>query len=157
MIYIIHHMIDTFSRFSAASIIPSKRAEVIVDSILQNWVSIFGKPESLFSDNGGEFDNELLRDVAELLDIKVMTSAAYSPWSNGIVERHNAVIENMILKIVDDSKCSVQTALVWAISAKNALSNNKGFSPNQLVFGRNPNLPSVLTAKPPALRTTTPS
>ena len=61
----------------------------------------------------------------------------------------------MVLKITDDSKCSVANALVWAVSAKNELHNNLGYSPNQLVFGKNPNLPSVLTAKPPALRSCT--
>ena len=155
--YIILHMIDVFTRYSQAAIIQSKKKETIVNAILKQWVSIFGTPQSILSDNGGEFDNQLLRDIAELLDTKVITTAAYSPWSNGIVERHNAVIENMLLKITSDSNCSVTNALVWSISAKNALHNNRGYSPNQLVFGRNPNLPSVLTAKPPALRTCTPS
>ena len=155
--FIILHMIDMFTRYSQATVIPSKAKEVIVNDILKNWVSIFGTPQGIMSDNGGEFDNGLLRDVAELLNTKVLTSAAYSPWSNGIVERHNAVIENMLLKIVEDGSCSVKNALVWAISAKNALHNNRGYSPNQLVFGRNPNLPSVLSDKPPALRTYTPS
>ena len=63
----------------------------------------------------------------------------------------------MILKITRDTNCSVENALVWAISAKNALHNSLGYSSNQLVFGRNPNLPSVLTTKPPALRTSTTS
>ena len=105
----------------------------------------------------GEFNNELLRDVAELIGCEVCTTAAESPWSIGVVERHNAILDNMILKIIDSTDCSVQNALVLATSAKNALHNNDGFSPNQLVFGRNPNLPSVLSAKPPALRDITPS
>ena len=150
-------MIDVFSKFSAASVINSKHKEVIVDVILKHWVATFGTPTSILSDNGGEFNNELLRDVAELLGTKVYTTAAESLWSNGVVERHNAVIGNMILKIVDSSGCSVENALVWAVSAKNALHNNRGFSPNQLVFGKNPNFPSVITAKPPALRTVTSS
>ena len=101
------------------------------------------------------FNNGLLRDVAELLNTKVVTTAAYAPWSNGIVERHNAVIENMILKITHDTKCSVETALLWSLCAKNSLLNNRGYSPNQLVFGRNPNLPSVLSDQVPALGGTT--
>jgi hypothetical protein len=151
------HMIDIFTRYSAGVVVKSKEKHVIVQAILKHWVAIFGTPASLFSDNGGEFNNALLRDVAELLNTKVMATAAYSPWSNGIVERHNAVIENMILKIVHDSNCSVETALLWSLCAKNSLHNNRGYSPNQLVFGRNPNLPSVLTSKLPALRTVTPS
>ena len=155
--YTILHMIDVFSRFSQSCIVPSKHKDVIVDRILKHWVAIFGAPLTLFSDNGGEFNNHLMRDVAELLGTKVLTTPAYSPWSNGIVERHNAIIENMLLKIIAESKCSMEVALVWATSAKNTLHNNQGFSPNQLTFGRNPNLPSVLTATQPALRTATTS
>ena len=155
--FIILHMIDIFTRYSAGVIVKSKDKHVIVQSILKHWVAIFGTPISLFSDNGGEFNNGLLRDVAELLNTKVIATAAYSPWSNGIVERHNAVIENMISKTIHDTNCSVETALLWSLCAKNSLLNNRGYSPNQLVFGRNPNLPSVLTSKLPAMRTDTPS
>ena len=42
-------------------------------------------------------------------------------------------------------------ALAWAVSAKNSLMNIQGFSPNQLVFGHNPNYPCVLDNYPPAL------
>ena len=119
-------------------------------------MSIFGVPQSILSDNVAEFNNSLL-DVAELVCTNVLTTAAYSPWSNGIIERHNAVIENMSLKITRGTNCSVENALVWAISAKNVLHNNLGYSPNQLLLGPNPNLPSVLTSKPPALCTTTTS
>ena len=150
-------MIDVFSRFSVSTFVRSKDKNVIADGVLRHWVATFGTPRLVFSDNGGEFNNDLLRDVAELLGTSVATTAAESPWSNGVCERHNAVIGNMVVKIVDDTRCSAENALVWAVAAKNALCNNGGFSPNQLVFGTNPNLPSVLTAKPPALRSTTPS
>ena len=85
----------------------------------------------------------------------LLQPSAYYRWSNCIAEWHNAVLENIVLKLTHDSKCSAANALVWAISAKNALHNYLGYSPNQLVFGTNPNLPSVLTAKPPALRSCT--
>ena len=85
---------------------------------MKHWIAIFGKPDTLFSDNGGEFDNFLLRDVAELLDCKGITTAAYSPWSS-----HNAIIENMILKIIADTHGSLENALLWALSAKNSLHN----------------------------------
>ena len=50
-----------------------------------------------------------------------------------------------------------EVALAWAISAKNSLQNHAGFSPNQLVFGHNINIPSVLTAALPALENFTSS
>ena len=52
---------------------------------------------------------------------------------------------------MSDIKCTIEVALSWAVCAKNALQNVNGFSPNQLVFGRNPNFPCVLHDKPPAL------
>ena len=79
-------MIDVFSHFSQATLIPSNHKDITVQAILKNWVSIFGVPQSIFSDNGSEFDNHLLHNVAELLGMRVITTAAYSPWSNGIVE-----------------------------------------------------------------------
>ena len=57
----------------------------------------------------------------------------------------------MIDKIKDETDVSAEVALACAINAKNSLHNVYGFSPSQLVFGRNPNLPSVLNDKLPAL------
>ena len=35
----------------------------------------------------------------------------------------------------------MSTAMLWAVSAKNALENVNDYSPNQLVFGMNVTLP----------------
>lgn len=51
-----------------------------------------------------------------------------------------------------DAQCDLEVALAWAISARNALTNSSGFSPNQLVFGYNPALPNVFMDDPPALK-----
>ena len=37
----------------------------------------------------------------------------------------------------------LETALAWALNAKNCLMNINGFSPHQLVFGQNVKLPNV--------------
>ena len=89
--------------------------------------------------------------MGEKLNTKVKSTAAESPWSNGVNERHNGVLGEMVMKTLEDSRCSLQTAVAWAVSAKNSLSNVNGYSPNQLVFGRNPNYPCVLHDKLPAL------
>ena len=38
-----------------------------------------------------------------------------------------------MLKVFEDMKCDINIALAWVVSAHNALANNSGFSPNQLV------------------------
>ena len=72
-------------------------------------------------------------------------------------ERHNAVLTETLLKIRDEYKLDWETSLGWAISTKNSMQSVHGFSPFQLVFGRNPNLPNILEDKPPASEGTTSS
>ena len=63
------------------------------------------------SNNGGEFNNEDFREMGEQLNINIHTTRAESPWSNGIVEKHNSVIGNMIEKVLADVNCSLEVAL----------------------------------------------
>ena len=89
--------------------------------------------------------------MADASNIRVCTTAAESPWSNGCNERYNGILGGMVKKILEDPDCTLDMALAWPVSAKNSLENYHGFSPNQLVFGQNPNFPSCITNKPPAL------
>ena len=57
------HIIDEFTRFSAGAIVKRKLPNVFVQEFISNWISIFGCPKFLFSDNGGEFNNSETRDV----------------------------------------------------------------------------------------------
>ena len=47
------HMIGEFTRYSNAVIINKKSSSL--KAFIKNWLSIFGSPKRLFSDNGGEF------------------------------------------------------------------------------------------------------
>ena len=147
----IMHIIDHFSRYSAACVIPSKDKDIIIANILKIWISVFGCPKKILADMGREFDNKDYREMGEKLNTIVKSSAAESPWSNGVNERHNGILGEMITKTMEDSKCSLQTAVAWAVSAKNSLANVNGYSPNQLVFGKNPNYPCYISDKLPAL------
>lgn len=149
------HIIDQFTRFSAGSIVKTKKSSEIINSFIHTWLSVHGPPRRVFSDNGGEFNNEEFRDMAENFNIETRTTAGYSPWSNGLLERHNQTLTDIILKVKRENGCDWQTALDWALMAKNCMHSVHGYSPHQLVFGQNPNLPSVLVDKLPALEGTT--
>ena len=145
------HLIDHMTRYSAACVVPSKKKEVIVAAVLKIWICLFGCPDKILSDNGGEFSNEDFREMGEKLNTRITTTAAESPWSNGVNERHNGILGEMVVKTMEESSCSLDVALSWSLCAKNSLSNVNGYSPHQLVFGKNPTLPSVLHDKLPAL------
>lgn len=151
------HVIDHLTRFSAGSVIRSKKKEVIVNELFKHWIGVFGCPRRILSDNGGEFANSEFIEMCESLNINFITTAAESPFSNGLVEKHNDIIGEAIQKILDDVDCSIEVAFCWALNAKNSLQNIHGFSSYQLVFGQNPNLPSVFENKLPALEGVTSS
>ena len=146
------HIIDHATRYSVSCPIRSKKKEVIVSKIFQHWIGSFGHPRKILVDNGGEFDNKDFIDFSESLNIRICTTAAESPWSNGIVERHNAILGLTVSKTMEDTNCNLELAVAWAVSAKNSLKNVNGFSPNQLVFGKNPNFPNVCDDRLPALQ-----
>lgn len=102
------------------------------------------------SGNGGEFNNELLKEMSDHLNIFIRSTAGESPWSNGITERHNAILGNMINKLLLDKSNNYPIDVIVA-QAVRALHNCYSYSPKQLVFGKNPNYPSILVDKAPAL------
>ena len=141
------HMIDPVTRYAGASAIKSKEAEEIITKIFDKWISIFGRPGLIITDNGGEFVNEKFLEMCNVMNITFKTSPAESPWCNGTVERHNGVLSEMIDAVLEETGCNIDIAISWAVNAKNSLANVYGFSPHQLVYGKNPEVPGILEYK----------
>ena len=104
------HMIDEFTRFSNAVIIKSKATRVVTNKLIQCWISLFGSPKRVLSGNGGEFESSEFKDMCENFNIKVVTTPAEAPWSNGIWEQDNHILTETLLKIKEDVNCSWETA-----------------------------------------------
>ena len=141
------HFIDMFTRFCKAKVITRKLPEVVVKAFVMEWIAMgFGAPNKVLIDNGGEFNNPKYVDALEQYNVEPMATAANSPWSNGLCERNHKVVDTIVEKIVEENPgVDVDIALANAVSAKNSMMNNKGFTPIQLVTGNLPNIPSVLT------------
>ena len=56
-----------------------------------------------------------------MLSTEVLTTAAKSPWSNGICGRHNAIIGNIVEKVISDNNVAFDVALAWGLAAKNSV------------------------------------
>ena len=143
------HIIDQFTRYSNA-IVVSRKSDAS-QAFLLNWISLFGRPAKIFSDNRGEFIGDDMYELCSAFDIKISTTPSYSPWSNGVVERHNQMLTTMAQKIRTDMQCDWKTAVAWAVCAKNHLINHNGYSPAQLVFGESGLFPSIINDGLPAL------
>ena len=136
------HMVDHATRYGQAAVVRNKSAQETVKKIFEIWIRIFGCPEKMLVDNGGEFNNREFLELCDKCNIRILTTAAESPWSNGLVEKHDGILGQMIVKTMADCNADPDIATHWAVSAKNALSTVYGFSPNTLVFGHDPNLPN---------------
>lgn len=148
--YTILHMIDMWSRLSVATVIKRKKPCEVIEGIMQKWIAYYGTPGSILNDNGGEFTSEEIREVKSILNIHDLTTGAESPWQNGLCEKNHALLDNILERIDEDyPEIDINTKLAWAGMAKNSLQMTYGYSPNQLVFGKNPHLPNVLTDGPP--------
>lgn len=145
------YMIDMFSRFTVATVITRKTPGDVIDAVFKHWIRYFGIPNRVWTDNGGEFTGEEMREVTSILNVYKDTTAAEAPWMNGLNEKNHALADNILKQVMRDyPDISLESALAWTCSAKNSLSMVYGYSPYQLVFGKNPRLPNILNDPPPS-------
>lgn len=62
-----------------------------------------------------------------------------------VLLRDNLILGLIILKTTEETKCDLDVAAAWSVSAKIVLKNITRFSSNQLVFDKNPNFSGVCT------------
>jgi transposase InsO family protein len=157
-------MVDDATRLIKGRVIQDKEPETIIDAIDKLWINGGGLgpglPErAFFSDNGGEFVNQKLLNLCQAEGISLIKTASYSPQMNGLNERNHGVVDLMVEKIRrDEPKMSMQDAVNQAAWAQNTLINHqRGFSPFQLVYGRNPGIPGVSECSTGALEELSPN
>ena len=98
-------VIDLFSRFCVLEALPTKNSDEVIKT-LRRIFNNFGYPNTLISDNALEFTSAALNCFTTLHSIKKTEVLTYSAWSNGIVERNNAKITNLLklyINTMDDS------------------------------------------------------
>ena len=145
------YMCDEFSGYMAAVVINNKLPETIIRAFHRKWIREGpGIPDrGVFADNGGEFKNPELKEVAAKYGITITLTAANSPWSNGKNERNHYTCDLTTEKLMEeDSKLSIEDAVSHAVNAKNLQINKTGFSPRQLIFGKQGIIPGITDGNP---------
>ena len=62
-------------------------AESCTSALLTGWISRFGVPTTITTDQGQQFESELWHSLMNLLGTICLCITAYHPWGNGLVER----------------------------------------------------------------------
>ena len=150
---IILYVIDFWSKLLQARVVKSKRSEDIIAALLECWVAHYGVFQATVHDNGGEFISGAFSEMCDLLGIEDKTGAAHSPWSYGLIERHHGVCDKTFEALRRDFPGYKDSILLqWAVMVKNSTPTSTGWSPMQVVYGRNPVLPSLVDSNPAQLK-----
>ncbi|XP_037774491.1 uncharacterized protein K02A2.6-like [Penaeus monodon] len=89
-------LIVHLTRFVELFPLASKDAQTVADVFLAEFVTRYGPPRTLLSDNGLEFRNHLLSDICHHLQVKSLFTTVYHPQANGMVESVNRVVKDAL-------------------------------------------------------------
>ena len=118
--------------------------------MVSNFVSRFGVPSVIHSDQGSEFESRLFEEVCQLLGIEKTRTTPYHPQSDGLVERFNRTLQQMLSAFGNKERDDWDEHLPYVTMAYRAtVHESTKFSPNRLMVGRETNLPLDLMVGPP--------
>ena len=102
----------------------------------------------LVTDAATEFESEEFQAMLQRNGIESTVTNPDSHWQLGKTERHGSFIQSMLQKIDVEKPIQnyqdLQMALAQCTSAKNCLSQKGGYTPQMLVFGKNPRIPGSI-------------
>ena len=90
---------------------------------------------------GANFESKLIRKLCDITDIKNTRTTPYHPMGNGMVERFNKTLLNMMATLPEVKKTDWKAHVSTLTHAYNAaVHDSTGFGPYYLMFGRHPRL-----------------
>ena len=147
VVYVALSVIDEATNYHLAKLLRNREPGHVAAKFLSMWVGLFGPPQRIRLDQGGEWESEFI----QLLENHAIHSefvGSHSPWSNGLAERHGALLGVAMQANVDEKqlagRAQMKIGLSCACQAKNSVISRGGHSAHYLVFGRQAAYPELL-------------
>jgi hypothetical protein len=135
-------VMDHFTRWAEAFAIQDQTTETVARIVLEQIICRYGLPRVLISDRGSNFVSHLAKYIYSFLGIKRITTTAYHPQSNGIVERFNGTLKETLSMWVNENHTDWDVLLPFALFAYNtSIHRILQESPFYLLYGRDARLP----------------
>ena len=140
---------DYFTRWMEAYPIPNQEATTVATKLINELFCRFSIPEQLHSDQGRQFESEIIAQVCKFLKIE-KTRTPYHPQSDDVIERFNRTLLQMLSTCTDQHPFDWEEHLPKLCMAYNtSKQSTTGYSPFFLMFGREARLPiDVMYATP---------
>ena len=136
-------VMDHASCWVQAYPLPSKSARNVMDAFNTGWVSRYGAPAILLTDQGSEFNNGEMRRYLHDLDIQHRRTTPHHPQTNGKLERAHRTIKNILRKLNNSHEGDWEDCLAAALWAYRVTPKPNGFTPFFLHLGRDPDIPDI--------------
>ena len=131
-------IIDTFSRFLCAYPGTDNTGIAAAEALLWH-AGYFGFPDTILSDGGAEYRNQLIDQYCALTGSHHQVTLAHSHQENSIVERANKEINRWLRDLLYDQRRGASewsSALPFAIRLhNNTVVESTGYTPSEIVFG----------------------
>ena len=122
--------------------VPNQEATTVAEKLVDEVFLRFSPPEQLHSDQGRQFESNLVKEVCKLLHINKTRTTPYHPQCDGLVERFNRTLLNMLTTCTEDHPWDWEQNIRKVCMAYNtSVHPSTGFSPFYLMFGRQARLP----------------
>ncbi|XP_062839805.1 uncharacterized protein LOC103279995 [Anolis carolinensis] len=129
-------MIDYAMRYPEAVALTNIETTTIANALLSIWGRT-GYPKELISDLGTQFTSRLMKKLLELCGIRHITSTAYHPQTNGLVENLNKTLVKMIKSYSQERPHDWDIELQQLLFAYRSVpQDSMGYSPFELLYGR---------------------
>ncbi len=133
---------DHFTKFPKAFAVADQKAETIAKLLFEGIICRYGAPCTLLSDRGTNFLSNIVQELCRLMHIRKVTSTAYSPQMQGLVERLNRSLQDLLAKLVEEDQHSWDDYLPQVLFAiRSAPQATTQETPAYLLYGQDLQLP----------------
>ena len=135
-------IIDHFTKLAEAVPCQTASAEETCDHLITHWISRYGCPMTFQSDNGKAFVGVLTKELMKRSHIAQAHSTTYHPQTNGLVERQNRTLVNMLRVYCSRYMTDWDKNLPQVVGAyNNTQHSTTGISPFIMLTGRERAMP----------------
>ncbi|GFS45927.1 retrovirus-related Pol polyprotein from transposon opus [Nephila pilipes] len=131
--------IDRYSSWIEAVPLPAITAEIVGKAFYNNWICRFGVPAQIITDQGRQFESQLLRCLAAICGAKVSHTTPYHPQCNGKIERQHRTLKSAI-KAHNNIRWTESLPTVL-LGLRAAIRSDTNHSIAQMMYGTNIKLP----------------
>ena len=133
---------DYFTKWVDAIPINNQKATTVAQKLVDHFITTFGVPMQLHSDQGRTFESQVFGEVCKILGIEKARTTPYRPQSDGMVERANRTIESMLASFVSQNQTDWDIHLpILMMAYRSSEHESTGTSPCEMMFGRHISLP----------------